>query len=64
MMVGSAAPHDIINVGNYMGQASVFNINNNILLYPDWSDEYTMAPGMKNRESWPVSMVWFMQPIM
>lgn len=47
VMVGSAVPHDIISVGNYMGMASVFNINNNILLYPDWTDEYTMAPGTK-----------------
>ena len=46
-MVGSATPHDIINVGNYMGMSSVFNINNNMLLYPDWTDEYTMAPGTK-----------------
>ena len=47
VMVGSAVPHDIINVGNYMGMSSTFNINNNILLYPDWTDEYTMAPGTK-----------------
>ena len=47
VMVGSATPHDIINVGNYMGMSSVFNINNNMLLYPDWTDEYTMAPGTK-----------------
>lgn len=63
-MVGSATPHDIINVGNYMGMSSTFYINNNMLLYPDWTDEYTMAPGTKNRESWPVIMVWFMPPIM
>jgi len=47
VMVGSATPHDIINVGNYMGMSSTFYINNNMLLYPDWTDEYTMAPGTK-----------------
>lgn len=47
VMVGSATPHDIINVGNYMGLASEFHINNNMLLYPDWTDEYTLAPGTK-----------------
>ncbi len=47
VMVGSSTPHDIINVGNYMGMDSEFYINNNMLLYPDWTDEYTMASGTK-----------------
>ena len=32
-----------IDVANYMGMASTFNVNNNMFLYPDWTDDLNMA---------------------
>ena len=38
---------DVINVGSYMGPASEFYINNNLFLWPDWTDEYNLAQTRK-----------------
>ena len=39
--VGSGA-FSVINVGNYMGMASEFYINNNLFLYPDYVDDLNL----------------------
>lgn len=43
VLVTSNNNYDVISVGNYVGMASIFNINNNLFLWPDWEDDLTLA---------------------
>ena len=38
-VIVGASGFNVIDVSNYMGMASNFYVNNNLFLYPDWTDE-------------------------
>ena len=43
----AANSYDVISVGSYMGPGSEFHINNNLFLWPDWTDEYNLEQTRK-----------------
>ena len=43
----AANKFDLISVGSYMGPGSEFHINNNLFLWPDWTDEYNLEQTRK-----------------
>lgn len=43
----AANSYDVINVGSYMGPGSEFYINNNLFLWPDWTDDYNKPASQK-----------------
>lgn len=38
---------NVVDVQNFMGMASKFNISNNLFLYPDWDDDLSVEKGDK-----------------
>ena len=48
ILVGAQTGFSIVNTSNKLPYGSQVELNNNIILYPDWSDDLTMNPNDNN----------------